>query len=194
MRTLFVLLALIASPAFAIPPITITDAGYFATIVGDDGYPAFVKVEVIDLRTGEVPPTDPPTLEPPPAGVSSDAAEWAAEAGDPSGSQKYALILATTRDGVIDEQVSSSNLFEVLRESADRVVDDRWDGFRRKFGDYLTSQLQAGGLLTRDQIADTLELVRYGVAYSAKDSESISMGESVAVVAAVNEVIEESSE
>ena len=66
------------------PPLTITDSGYWVTVVDDNGTPSLVRITtVIDLRSGEAPtpPKDdpgetPPALDPPPAGISADVASW----------------------------------------------------------------------------------------------------------------------
>lgn len=182
------------------PPITITDRGIYATIVDDAGVPSFVRVtDVTDLRTGDTmppivsddPDEDPPTeLAPPPEGISQDAAVWALEAGGSDGAQVYALIFETVRDGVTDDTIAPADVFRVLRESANALVDDRWESFRRKLGDYLTELSQEGKLETKEQVANQLELIRYGVGYSAKDSESISSAGTVEVVAKVLSIID----
>lgn len=195
------LLVLVTGLLAGPPPLTITDSGYYITQLDDAGRPSLVRLEtVVDLRTGTTPETpdpdtDPPAdLSPPPKGISADVAEWSSDVGDPQAAQEYALVFETVRDGVSDGLVTSDTLFPTLRKAADSVVDDRWDTLRRKLGDHLTEQLQNGDLGTKTQIANTLELIRYGLAYSARGSQSISGEKALAVVAKVNSIISESGE
>ncbi|QDV86943.1 hypothetical protein [Planctomycetes bacterium TBK1r] len=185
------------------PPLTITDAGYFLTVLDTDGVPSLVRIEtVVDLRDGdETPPTSPDEPKPdpeqpaePPAGISADAAEWSASIGDPKGAQKYALVFETVRDGAIDGKVNTATVYHVLHSAADSVIDENWQPFRRKLSDYLVAKMQEGGLSNATVIANTLEAVRYGLAYSARGSESITPGEALAVVSKTNSIINEASE
>lgn len=194
--TLLLVAGVIAGP----PPITITDSGVYATILDDAGVPSFVRVtDVTDLRTdGDSPPIvpdgpeepDPPTeLVPPPEGISADVAGWASDAGDSVGAHKYALIFETVHDGVLDDLVASDDVFRVLKESANGIIDQRWKTFRRNLGEYLVDAGQTGKFETKELLADQLELIRYGVVYSTRDSEPITTAEAVEVIAKVNAVI-----
>lgn len=183
------------------PPLTITDAGYFLTIVDTDGVPSLVRIPtVVDLRKGgEAPPElpdapeqpDPEEPVEPPAGISADAAEWSAAVGDPKGAQEYALIFETVRDAAIDGKVTTATVYHVLHSAADAVMDEQWQPFRRKLSDYLIAKTQEGWLSNKTEIANTLEAVRYGVAYSARGSDSITPGEALAVVSKTNSIVNE---
>lgn len=181
----------------AAPPLTITDAGYFLTAVDANGVPTLERIDtVVDLRTGgDLPPTadDPPQSEPepPPDGISADTYRWASQVDRSDEAQKYALIFETVRDGVLDGQVPIVKITDALKLSADGLIGDQWQEFRQRVGDHLVDSLTRGDLGTPEKAAGELELIRYGIAYSARETENaLTDADAVAVVAKVNSVID----
>jgi hypothetical protein len=189
---LLIILIALASSVFATPPLIITDAGYYFAEVGSDGVPELIEVErIVDLRDGAgPPPKEPPELGPPPDGISKDVARWAAAVGDPEGAQVYALVFETVRDGLKSKSLEPSGVFRVLRESADDLIGDEWEPVRENLGDYFTARKQEGALSERIETANKMELIRYGLVYSAREANPLPMGEAVQVIAKVNEIIE----
>lgn len=172
------------------PPLTITDAGYFYTILDEAGYPSYQHVEnITDLRGNKPEEPEEPEDKPPPVGISNDVYGWASEVDDPKGAQEYAMLMATVRDGVLADKVTNANLFDVLRESGDAVLNSDWDVFRQNLSEYFSAQMQEGDLSSKVQIANKLELIRYGSKYSARNSPSITEGEALAVISKTNSVI-----
>lgn len=197
-----VLLALLAAlPATAGPPLTITDSGYWITVV-DDGVPTLVPVgPVIDLRSGSQPPADDGTGNdpddptdapaPPPQGIGADVARWAAEVNRPDEAQRYALIFETVRDGTLAGDIPIVKVLDVLKRSADGMISDDWTAFRQSVGDYLTDRLTTGQMGTVKKAAGELELIRYGLGYSARDAENaLTDADMVEVVAKVNSIVD----
>lgn len=189
---LLIILFALTSSVLAAPPLIITDAGYYLAEVGRDGVPELVEVErIVDLRDGaSPPPKEPPELGPPPEGISSDVARWAASVGEPEGAQVYALVFETVRDGLKSKSLEPSGVFRVLRESANDLIGDEWEPVRENLGDYFTARKQEGALSERVETANKMELIRYGLVYSAKDAEALPMPQAIEVIATVNEIIE----
>ena len=99
------------------------------------------------------------------------------------------LIFETAIDGVTDGSVDGSTLFEVLKKSADELLDENWESFRRRLGDHLTKLVQQGDLDSKLEITRQLELIRYGLAYSARDAEKIDEEEAISALATILRVI-----
>lgn len=182
--------------AFAGPPLTITDSGYYVTLLDSAGNPTLERVEtVVDLRSGSdkpEPPKDPPALDPPPNGISANVAKWSVEVGLFIDAQRYALVMETARDGVADGLIDYRSVFPVLRKSADRLLSDEWSEFRRRLSDYLAEAVQEGDFSTEAKTRNQLELIRYGLEYSAHGkAESLTPQQAITVVSTVNEIIAE---
>ena len=190
---IFVVGALAGPP----PPLTITDSGYWITIVDESGNPSYLKIETVnDLRTGAKPPVTPDTpapkpIDPPPAGISTDAGAWTLEINDPDTAQRYALMLETIRDGVIDEQVGVAYVSRAMKEAADEIVGENWDPFRKKLSAAITKRKQEGVFSKKKEIVDFLEFVRYGIAYASRFDDRLTDSEAVAVIVKTNRVIDQ---
>lgn len=186
-----------------LPVLMITSKGHFLTSLDENGSPAFERIKtVIDLSGGQ-PPTSPPIGPPgppitdppadiaPPEGIAAEACDWAKAVNDASGAQRYALIMETVRDGLRDQKLSVAASYRVLSAAADDLMTPGWNGFRAKLSEHLTIRAQSGKIATANALANELELVRYGVGYSAMGKPPIADKDAVAVVAKVLQLIDQ---
>ena len=178
-----------------------TDAGYFITTIDGNGVPHYERLTVItDLReSGTDPPITPPDEpddkpSPPPTGISQDALSWANEVDDPTGAQRFALAIETVRDALKDEIVTASNAFSILHAAFDVAVGSKWDAVRRKLSDRFAEQMQSGIVYDRAAIMAELELIRYGIGYSAIDAPRLEPSEAIELVNKLRKIVTEGGE
>lgn len=191
MRSFWAALALsvaaIGSYLHAGPPFFLdAPAGRFL-VYEDMGAPIVVPVDEIAV----VPWTDTDSPDPTPDKLAADVAKWATEIGDTDDSQRYALIFATARDAVYSEMIEPAQIFPVVSRAADSVLKSDWSTFRAKLTEYSTAAKQEGKLGTKTQVINYAATVKHGLELSANGSDAISLDESLAVIAATNQAVDE---
>lgn len=175
----------------AAPPLTITDAGYYLTIVGDDGVPALVLLEnVTDMRSGDKP--SPPDAKPDfDLELVKQVKEWADAIGDTKTSQSVAMVYSHVRAAGLSEPAT----WLVLKAATDAAVsitasENDWSPFRTHLSDVITEGRQRGTLQSSSQIQKMLRSVQQGLEMAADGSDALSTDDAVAITAATNEAID----
>ena len=198
----------------AAPPLTVTDAGYFLTVVDDNGVPSMLALDrVVDLRSNPsdpippvitAPPTDPVPPGPdtlPPTKADIDVAtvksvqEWAAAVSDPNGSQAVAAVYDHVQKAYGDGLLSDSSVWSALKSATDDALTIaspavNWSTFRTHLSDLITLGRQRGTLGKKVEINRTLSSIKHGLDLSADGTPMLSDSTLVAIAIKTNEVID----
>lgn len=187
MKTLLTLLAVLlyTSSVQAEETLTITESGYYLTILDSSGVPYYSKINtIVDLRnnttdtptttppTNPVPPTDPPTH----SDLVAQVTKWASTIDDPHSAQAIAAVYAHISEALDDNTLSPGNVWEPLKQSTDSalgvVVNSKdWSEFRDKLVKIFTKLQQLGKLSSSDEIEKVLMSVQKGLTLSANTTE-----------------------
>lgn len=188
------IVAIVATSVFGNPPLTITEGGYFLTVVGDDGVPSHVKLTtVIDLRDGgNQPPPNPPEFD---LELVKKVQAWAEENKDPIASQALAAVYSQVRGAFEDGILDRTTVWPALKAATEAVlpiVDSGkdWTPFRDKLTAVLTERTQRGTLQTDPQINLLLISTQQGLELSADGSDAIGLDVMVQISKVTNEAID----
>lgn len=197
----FVWMLAAAVQAFGQPPLTITEAGYFLTVVGENGRPEMIELTtVIDLTDGRRPdgPDDPdaPDVD---GEIVRQIEAWADEVDDPNGAQAIAWVYSHIRGALEDELLNSETVWVALKDATDKALEEidgskDWTGFREKLTGVLTERRQRGSLQDREQIAKMLLAVQLGLRESFSGEASVGMDSLTRVAKRTNESIDAATE
>lgn len=166
-------LSLISS-AIAQPPLVITEAGYFITILDGSGRPEMVQCKtVIDLR-GKQPPVVPDTptspkvdipITPPTPTVDLSLAKevqsLVKSLSDPQASQAVAVVYSHIKGAVADDTLDGLTLWPALRAGTDKAIavtnsKADWAKFRTHISKLATVGVQQGKLDDNRELVDFL--------------------------------------
>lgn len=203
MRTLiFFLLSMAILPVVAAPPLTVTDSGYYLTVIDAAGVPTLQKIgNITDLRTDGVPPVTPPT-KPAPSKVAldltivKDSTAWAKAVDDSLTAQGLALAYEGVMAGCQDDSLDTTTVWEAMRVSTDKAIGivgtgKDWKGYRTKVSELITLGVQKGTLSDNRSVLVLLNSLRQGLEMSADGSAALPLGKSVAIATATNEAIDD---
>lgn len=189
---LFSATALSAEP----PALVVTKAGFYYVVTDDDGVPTLVKVTKV-ITIGDVPPTDtPPPDEPdPPTTVETQVRDWAAEVDHPVGAQSLALVYRTIAEKVDDGSLDPGDAYPAIKSACDQVLPTvnagtKWDGWRVKVGELITTKSQAGELSLAKDIAKFLNEVADGLDSSATSAPALDPEIISAIIALILRLLE----
>lgn len=180
-------------------PLTITQTGYYLTVVDDSGVPQYTKIEtVIDLTGGELPGPDVPEEPDGPAvdlELVAKAKAWALEVGDPQGAQAIAAVYAHIRGALSDGTLTVANVNAPLKQATDSALEvinsgKEWSTFRDKLTTEFTEAAQRGNLSTAKQMGKALWSIQHGAELAADGSASISMDTIVEIARRTNLAID----
>lgn len=194
-------------PIIAAPPLTITDTGYYLTILDSSGAPSLVKIDtIVDLTLGDAPapkpppdapPTDPPAPVPPDLDIATvkGVQAWATEIADPSGSQAVAAVYSHVRGAFADGLLTESSVWSALKTATDDALtivspDTNWAPFRKQLSALITLDRQRGTLTSKSEINRLLASTKQGLDMSADGSPMLSDEDLVAIAIKTNEAID----
>ena len=211
MQKLFQILALLAIvPAVASPPLTITESGYYLTIVDGNGLPALEKIDnVTDLRAGDQPPVVPdkpaPPVPPKPAPpkieldlvLVKDSTEWAKSIADPLTAQAISLVYDQVGGAFQDDTIEAAKVWEVMKDATDVAVagvgsGKDWKPYRTKVSDVITLGRQKGMMAEKQSVLVLLNSLRQGLEMAADGTPSLPLAKAVEIATKTNEVIDDS--
>lgn len=209
LRLLTVLLILGTTTLFADSPLTITDNGYYLTVVDSSGIPALSQIEVVvDLRTGTtpIPPTfSPPEIEPappirPPVVPVLDLARVEevrklTPANDPMTAQAIAFVYAQVAVALHNDRFPSNQVWDKVRVATEQTLlviegEQDWSFFRGKMSSIITEAVQRGTLNDRESITKFLWSSQRGIESAIGDVVAIEMPLQAAIALTVLDVIE----
>jgi len=210
-QKLFQILALLAIvPAVASPPLTITESGYYLTIVDGNGLPALEKIDnVTDLRAGDQPPVVPdkpaPPVPPKPAPpkieldlvLVKDSTEWAKSIADPLTAQAISLVYDQVGGAFQDDTIEAAKVWEVMKDATDVAVavvgsGKDWKPYRTKVSDVITLGRQKGMMAEKQSVLVLLNSLRQGLEMAADGTPSLPLAKAVEIATKTNEVIDDS--
>lgn len=184
----------IAANAMGQPPLTITEAGYFLTVVDDDGTPSHIKLTtIIDMRGGDNPtPPDQPEFD---LELVKKVEAWAKANKDPLSAQALAAVYSQVRSAFEDGILDQTTIWPALKgatESALPIVDSGtdWKPFRDQLTAVLTERTQRGTLQTKPEINLLLISTQQGLELSADGSDAIGLDAMVQIAKVTNEAID----
>jgi len=195
-------LIFLCATAAASPPLTITQSGYYLTVIDANGNPSLERIAtVIDLRDGGIVPDVPPiviTPEPPPvvvdAALVAEIKAAAVAIQDPSSAQGISLAYTQIRDAFGDGLVSPESVWPVLKTATDSALvvtaGKDWKPFRSKLSAIITARKQQGLLDGKDEIIAYLTAIKAGLEQAAEGSAAISFADTIKIVKATNEAID----
>lgn len=194
----------LSSGLIAAPPLTITNSGYWLTIVDSAGVPSLVRVQsIIDLRSVDAPAPEPKpnpeTPEPPAVDYDLDvvrASKAAAELiADPNGSQAikavYDHVVGAFDDGLLD----ASSVWPALKTATDNALtitsgSINWAPFRASMSTMITERKQRGGLQSKDEIAKMLLSIAQGASMAADGKPALPESQIFEIAIKTNEAID----
>lgn len=180
-------------------PLTITENGYYLTVVDADGAPSYVRIEtIIDLRGGDNPsPDDPTKPDSPPVDTElvAKVKSWSLAVDDPQSAQAISAVYAHIRGAISDGTLTAGNVFGTLKQATDSALGviaegKDWFDFRSKLTAEFTDAQQRGKLGTVEQISVVLLSVQQGVELAADGSTAISMDQLVEIARRTNLAID----
>lgn len=187
-RLLSLLILLISTTAYADRPVLlIEESGYFL-LRTVDGTPTLQPIAHVLDRRGT--PDDPPTPDVPPVPPSNELTkqvrEWAREVNDPKGAQALALVYHTIAEANLPVEAG----IVALREASDVVllslgVQEKWEPFRVKASEALTTRRQKGLIQTPKDLSDFMIAVSQGIASAADGSEAIDFATTLSIVQSI---------
>lgn len=184
-----------AAAVAAAPPLTITDSGYYLTILGEDGVPELVLIEtVVDLTEGNKPDT--PDKEPDvDVALVRQVQGWAESLEDPLTSQAVALVYGHVRGATKDGSLTPASAWTALKQATDSAVGvvasgTDWSTFRDELSVVVTEGRQRGTLQSTATVTRFLRSVQHGLELSADGSDALSLDKAVAIAAKTNEAID----
>ena len=180
--------------AQAQPPLTITQAGYYITVVDAEGVPSLVQLStVVDLRKGGEPddPEDKPDLDPE---LVRRVEAWAELSIDPLGAQAIAAVYAHVRDALEDGILNTDNVWIASRLATDSslsiVSAKDWTAFRRSVSDEISTRKSQGTMSNSREVQRVMHSIQHGLELSADGSTALSMDQLVKIASATNEAID----
>ena len=201
MKHLILAASLLFLPVFsqADGPLTITPAGYFLTVLGDDGQPAYARIEtVIDLTGGGKPdaPDVPDTPNEPRVDLElvAKVRAWSVAVDDPQSAQAIAVVYAHILGALSDGTLTAEIVWRRLKQSIDSalgVIDGKdWSEFREKLTAEFTDSAQRGNLGTVEQISRALLSAQKGIELSTDGATSLTMEQFVEIARRTNLAID----
>lgn len=191
MAILWLLAGVIAN---AQPPLTITQAGYYITVVDAEGVPSLVQLlTVVDLRDGGEPddPEDKPDLH---ADLVRRVEEWAKRSVDPMGAQAIAAVYSHLRLALKDGILNTDNVWIASRLATDSslsiVAAKDWTAFRRSVSDEISTRKSQGTMANSREVQRVMHSIQHGLELSADGSTALSMDQLVRIASATNEAID----
>lgn len=189
------IVGIIATSAFSQPPLTITEAGYFLTVVGDDGTPSHIKLTtIIDMRDGGDSPTPPdqPEFD---LELVKKVQGWAEANKDPLSAQALAAVYSHVRGAFEDGILDQTTVWPALKQATEcalPIVDSGtdWKPFREQLTAVLTERTQRGTLQTAPQIKLLLISTQQGLELSADGSEALGLDALTQIAKVTNEAID----
>lgn len=184
----------IGATAFGQPPLTITEAGYFLTVVGEDGAPSHVKLTtIIDMRGGDSPtPPDQPEFD---LELVKKVRAWAEVNKDPQSAQALAVVYSHVRGAFDDGILNQTTVWPALKQATESALPivatgTDWKPFRDQLTAVLTERTQRGTLQTAPEISLLLISTQQGLELSADGSNAIGLDAMVAITKVTNEAID----
>jgi hypothetical protein len=188
----------------AAPPLTITDGGYWLTVVDSAGVPSLVRVEtVVDLRSGDDPAPEPkPTPETPtPPTVDYDldvvrASKAAAESiNDPNGAQAIKAVYDHVAGALADGLLDANSVWPALKTATDDALTItsstvNWSAFRSAMSTLVTERRQRGTLADANQISNVLLSIAQGASMAADGKPALEDAQIFAIAIKTNEAID----
>jgi len=187
------------------PPLTITDSGYYLTIVDSSGVPTLEKIgNVTNLRSGKEPPDVPdgPADPKPPKveldlTVVTDSTAWSKAVSDPLTAQAVSLVYDTVMGAYQDGLIDGSTVWPVTKEATDSAIaivgsGKDWAAYRTKVSDLITLGRQKGTLEEKQAVLVVLNSLRQGLEMSADGTPSLSLAKAVEIATKTNGVIDDS--
>lgn len=164
------LFLLLCSPLYAQPPLTITDSGYYITVV-EAGVPTYVELtQVTDLTKNS--PDPPPVPKPPIVDkvIVDQVVAWSSALKDPDGAQALAIVYKTVYNAKLETPWQSIKSASVASLTLIKTTAD-WESFRAKVSALITKEAQQGTL----DDALVINSVQHGLELSADGSPSLSI-------------------
>lgn len=130
------------------PVLVVTDGGYQFMTVGVDGKAVLTPVaQVVDLRTGNVPPPTPTPPDVTTDPIATQVRQWASEINDPTSQQ--ALREVYSRVGAASSGQSREKVIAALRQATDSVLDStggrvKWQPWRDKVSQLIDAEEAKG--------------------------------------------------
>lgn len=186
----------LAAIANAQPPLTITDAGYFITVVGDDGVPRLVQITtIVDLRGGGDTPSPPDKKPDVDAELVKQVKSWAGSVEDPQTAQAIAAVYSHVRGAVADGKLATAGSWDVLKQATDCAIavvgsDADWQPFRDELSAVITEGKQRGTLSGKPEIVRLLRSVQAGLELSADGSDALALDKLAEIARKTNEAID----
>lgn len=178
-------------------PLTITQAGYYLTVLDQDGTPAYVRLSrIVDLSEGTKPaPEQPDTPDEPSVDkeLVGKVQRLAKSVDDPESAQAIAAVYAHIRGAVEDGTLDGMTVWGPLKqatESALALIGGKdWTSFRSDLTAIFTVAQQRGELSSPKQIERMLLSVQQGVELAADGSTAISFERVVEIARRTNTAI-----
>ena len=192
-------------PSYGDPPLTITDGGFYFTVVGDDQVPMLVEItRITDLRTngGKREPRDNSPPEPPTEDESDfikaaepKVREWASVVADPQSAQGIAAVYSHVRGAVEDDLINTKSVWPVLKTATDSAIEittigKDWVPFRDKLSSLITEGQQRNEVSSKADIIKLMLAVQQGLELAADGSIALSMDKLTRIAKATNEAID----
>jgi hypothetical protein len=181
--------------AQAQPPLTITQAGYYITVVDESGVPSLVELStVVDLRKGGEPdtPDDKPDIDPQ---LVRSVEAWSDLVVDPLGAQAIAAVYSHLRLALKDGILTTDNVWITSKLATDSALSivgtgKDWTGFRRSVSDEIGTRKSQGRLASSRDVQRVMHSLQHGLELSADGSTALSMDQLVRIASATNEAID----
>lgn len=189
--------ALVAVTSFADDnqPLTITQSGYYLTVLDQDGAPAYVRLAtVIDLTDGKNPTPDQPDQPAVDKELVDKVRDLAKSIDDPASAQAIAAVYAHIRGAVEDGTLDSTTVWGPLKQATDSALaligGKDWTAFRANLTGVFTLAQQRGELGSAKQVGRILLSVQQGVELAADGATAISFEHVVEIARRTNTAID----
>ena len=189
--------ALVAVTSFADDnqPLTITQSGYYLTVLDQDGAPTYVRLAtVIDLTDGKKPTPDQPDQPAVDKELVDKVRDLAKSIDDPASAQAIAAVYAHIRGAVEDGTLDSTTVWGPLKQATDSALaligGKDWTAFRANLTGVFTLAQQRGELGSAKQVGRILLSVQQGVELAADGATAISFEHVVEIARRTNTAID----
>lgn len=185
------------------PPLTITDAGYFLTVIDEDGKPSLIQTTtIIDLRSTVPPLPENPRVDipitPTTPSVNLELAKeievLVRSLNDPQASQAIAVVYSHIKGALSDNTLNTTNVWPALRAGTDKAINvtngKDWSKFRSRVSELATIGMQQGKLDDNKELVNFLASTQHGLELAADGSESLTIDKLVSIAATTNAAID----
>lgn len=201
----FLLLVLHCSPAHSQSyaqsdsPLTITQSGYYLTVIDSTGVPQYTKIEtIIDLSRAEHPGPNAPDEPDEPAvdmELVAKVKSWALAVDDPKSAQAIAAVYSQIRGALADNTLTPDSVWSPLKQATDSglgVIKEGkdWSVFRERITEVFTEAKQRGKLSDAKSIGSVLLSVQHGAELAADGSTALTMDQMVEIARRTNTAID----